>query len=425
MKQRKWWWKHIFYKINMNRMNESSKGNHSTYILTVNAGSSSVKLALFSPDEIPEKLIEGEVENIGQHEAALVLRGKAVSDEHTRTVMAADHLAATRLLMEQFRQWNPAMLIAAVGHRIVHGGPMFYESQIITNDVLRGIAELAPFDPLHLPIELQLIGMYKELFPAVPQIACFDTAFHHGLPTRAKLFALPRRLAVDGIRRYGFHGLSYAFVLEELKRVEGEPAANGKVIIAHLGSGASLVALKEGRSIDTTMGFTPAAGVPMGTRSGDLDPGIGLFLARHNGYDMEQFNDLVNTKSGLLGISETTSDMKELLENEATDERAKDAVDIFCYQVKKSIGGLAAALGGITTLVFTGGMGEAAPKIRARICEDLEFLGIQLDTERNKAGERLISAGGSPVGVHVIHTDESATIARETAACIHSTNIER
>ncbi len=393
-------------------------------ILAVNAGSSSIKLAVFLAGSRSQRVFEGGVENIGAASATLVVRSKG-TDEVTQAITAADHLEAARLLIKQLRQHGAEMGIVAVGHRIVHGGPVFYEPQLITDEVLQAIAELAPFDPLHLPVELQLIDAFKQQFRDIPQVACFDTAFHHDLPTRAKLFAVPRHLATEGVRRYGFHGLSYASVLDDLQRVEGEAAANGKVIIAHLGNGVSLAAIRDGRSIDTTMGLTPAAGVPMGTRSGDLDPGIGLFLARRKGYDMEQFNALVNFKSGLLGISETTADMKELLELEATDERAKDAVDIFCYQVKKSIGSLVAALGGLDTLIFTGGMGEAAPKIRARICDDLEFLGVRLHADRNQASDRLISADGSPVGVHVIHADESATIARETAACVGSLNTQK
>jgi acetate kinase len=259
--------------------------------------------------------------------------------------------------------------------------------------------------------------LHDELPDAV-HVACFDTAFHHDLPTRARLLPIPRRFMAEGVRRYGFHGLSYAYIVEELRRVEGEAAANGKVIIAHLGSGVSLAALQGGKSIDTTMSLTPASGVPMSTRSGDLDPGLGLYLSRTQGLNVQRFNEMVNFESGLLGISETTADMEKLLELEAADERAKDAVDVFCYQVQKSIGSLAAALGGLNTLVFTGGMGENAPKIRARVCEGLEFLGITLDGERNGAGLRLISADGSQTGVHVIPTDEAVTIARETEKLI-------
>jgi acetate kinase len=238
------------------------------------------------------------------------------------------------------------------------------------------------------------------------------------LPTQARLLPLPRKFEADGLRRYGFHGLSYAYILEELRRVEGETAAHGKVIIAHLGSGASLAAIRKGLSVDTTMSMTPASGLPMSTRSGDLDPNLALYFSQAHGYDAARFSHMINFESGLLGMSGSTADMKKLLEDEASDAHAKDAVDVFCHQVKKSIGGLAAALGGLNTLVFTGGMGENAPKMRARVCEGLEFMGINLDAARNEAGARLISADGSGVGVHVIHTDEAITIARETSQLI-------
>jgi acetate kinase len=245
----------------------------------------------------------------------------------------------------------------------------------------------------------------------VKQVACFDTAFHHDLPDVARLLAIPRHYETQGIRRYGFHGLSYAFVMDELRHLD---AANGRLVLAHLGNGVSLAAVRDGKSIDTTMGLTPASGVPMSTRSGDIDPGLALYLAEREGMDVTQYNDLVNFRSGLLGISETTSDMQELLESEAEDSRAKAAIDLFCYQIKKSIGSLATALGGLDTLVFTGGMGEDAPKIRARICQGLEFLGIELEAARNEAGDGLISSDNGRVAVRVIHTDEASTIARDT-----------
>jgi len=256
--------------------------------------------------------------------------------------------------------------------------------------------------------------MFQKTFPAAHQVLCFDTAFHHDLPTRARLLPVPRSLEAKGIRRYGFHGLSYASILEELRQVEGEEAATGNVIVAHLGSGASLVALQGGKPIDTTMSMTPASGIPMSTRSGDLDPGLLFYLSHTYGYDATRIQHMVNFESGLLGISEITPDLKQLLELEDTDDRAKDAVEIFCYHVTKAIGAFASALGGLNTLVFTGGIGEQAPLVRARICSQLSFLGITLDDNRNQAGERRISADGSPAGVHVIHTDEAKTIARET-----------
>jgi len=385
---------------------------HEAHLLTVNAGSSSVKLTLFAIHDTPKRVFDAAVENIGQPTARLVVRNKASA------AVVADHFAATQILIDLLERSIPKSTIAAIGHRIVHGGSKYHKAKVIDDQMLLDLRDLSPFDPGHLSVEIQLIELFGKLFSDAKQIACFDTAFHHDLPIRAQLLPIPRRFAAEGIRRYGFHGLSYAFILQELKQVEGETAAKGKVIIAHLGSGVSLAALREGKSIDTTMSMTPASGIPMSTRSGDLDPGLALYFARTQGYDANQFNHMTNFESGLLGISETTADMESLLEIEATDPRAKDAIDIFCYHIQKSIGSLAAALGGLNTLVFTGGMGENAPKIRVRVCENLEFLGVTLDATRNKENERLISVEGSAVGVHVIHTDEAATIAHETAKLI-------
>ncbi|HSX33589.1 MAG TPA: acetate/propionate family kinase [Candidatus Saccharimonadales bacterium] len=386
------------------------------YILTVNAGSSSVKLSLFAAHDVRQNVWEAAVENIGSPTAQLIVLGSA------NPANVGNHLGAATLLMERLSTEVAASAISAVGHRIVHGGPTYYEAQLASDEVLRSLQQLVAFDPLHLPIELELVTVFRRLTPQAQQVLCFDTAFHHDLPRRAQLLPIPRHLQAEGVRRYGFHGLSYAYILEELRRVEGEAAASGKVIVAHLGSGASLAALQNAKPIDTTMSMTPASGVPMSTRSGDLDPGLALYLAHMHGYEAKRFNQMVNFESGLLGISETTADMKQLLEIEAEDPRAKDAVDIFCYQVKKTIGSFAAALGGLNTLVFTGGMGENAPKIRARVCEGLEFLGITLDATRNQERERLISVNGAGVGVHVIHTDEAVTMARETEQLIQKSN---
>lgn len=382
------------------------------YIVTVNAGSSSIKLALFAAHNATQKVLEAAIENIGLPSANFV------TPNGTQPVAAHNHSAASGLLAEWLTDQIAVSSIAAVGHRIVHGGPDYYETLTATDEVLADLRKLAAFDPEHMPIELKLVTAFQNVLPQAQQVLCFDTAFHRDLPTVSRLLPIPRHFEAKGVRRYGFHGLSYAYILEELRRVEGEAAAKGKVIIAHLGSGASLAALQNGKPIDTTMGMTPASGIPMSTRSGDLDPGLVLYLTQTQGYDAEHFNHMVNFESGLLGISETTADMKKLLEIEAEDERAKDAVDIFCYQVKKSIGSFAAALGGLNTLVFTGGMGENAPKIRARVCAGLEFLGVTIDPARNQEGARLISADGGQVGVHIIHTDEATTIARETARLI-------
>ena len=382
----------------------TTKENH---IVTVNAGSSSLKLAVFTVHDMQKKF-EAAVENIGQPNSHLV------TGSSSELVVAQTHTDAATLLTEWLYAHVEANTITAVGHRIVHGGPKYYQTIAATNSVLEVLRTFVAFDPEHLPIELALVEMFMKDLPNALQTLCFDTAFHHDLPTRSRLLPIPRHFEAEGIRRYGFHGLSYSYILDELHRVEGEAAANGKVIVAHLGSGASLAALKNGNSVDTTMSMTPSSGIPMSMRSGDLDPGLLLYLSRTEGYDTNRLQYMATFESGLLGISETTNDMKKLLEIEDNDMRAKDAVDIFCYDIAKTIGGFAAILGGLNTLVFTGGIGENAPKIRTRVCKELTFLGIRLDPVRNEAGSRLISVDGSPVGVHVIHSDEAATIARET-----------
>jgi acetate kinase len=263
-----------------------------------------------------------------------------------------------------------------------------------------------------MPEEILLTEAFHRRFPDLPQVACFDTAFHHDMPRVAQLLPIPRRYQAQGVRRYGFHGLSYAFLIEELARVGDQAATTGRVILAHLGNGASLAAVRDGKSVDTSMCFTPTAGVPMSTRSGDLDPGLVWYLARTENMSAKQFNEMANFHSGLLGVSETSSDMRDLLDRETQDVRAAEAVALFCYQVKKWIGAYAAALGGLDTLVFAGGIGENAPPVRARICEGLGFLGIELEEKRNVANEGLISAAASPVAVRVIRTDEERMIAK-------------
>ena len=263
-----------------------------------------------------------------------------------------------------------------------------------------------------MPEEILLTEAFHRRFPDLPQVACFDTAFHHDLPRVARLLPIPRRYEAQGVRRYGFHGLSYAFLMEELARCGDQAATKGRVILAHLGNGASLAAVRDGKSVDTSMSFTPTAGVPMSTRSGDLDPGLVWYLARTEKMNDKQFNEMVNFQSGLLGISETSSDMRDLLEHETLDVRAAEAVALFCYQVKKWIGAFAAALGGLDTLVFAGGIGENAAPVRDRICDGLGFLGIKLDEKRNAVNEGVISAAASRVAVRVIRTDEELMIAK-------------
>jgi len=387
-------------------------------ILTINGGSSSIKFALFEAGNSLQRILEGGIERIGLPEASLRVQGINPADNFSRSVTAPDHTVAVEVLMDWVEERSGHEVLTAVGHRVVHGGPKYSEPQRITAEMIAELHRLSPFDPEHLPEEILLTEAFHRRFPDLNQVACFDTAFHHDLPRVAQLLAIPRRYEAQGVRRYGFHGLSYEFLIEELARLGGPTAGKGRVILAHLGNGASLAAVREGKGVDTSMGFTPAAGVTMSTRSGDLDPGLVWYLARSENMSAKQFNEMVNFQSGLLGLSETSSDMRDLLEREAHDVRAAEAVALFCYQIKKWIGAYAAALGGLDTLVFSGGIGENAPVIRARICAGLEFIGIEIAEKQNATNEGVISTASSRVAVRVIHTDEELTIARSVCRVI-------
>ena len=387
-------------------------------ILTINGGSSSIKFALFEASPSLEQRCAGAIERIGQPQAIFQAQGPSAADSFSRPLANVDHARAAHILLDWIEQHPDHLSLAAAGHRVVHGGPDYSAPQLISNAMLDAVRRLAPFDPEHLPGELLLIEAVRRRFPGLPQVACFDTAFHHDLPRVARLLPIPRRYEAQGIRRYGFHGLSYEFLMDELGRL-GDPAAGtGRVILAHLGHGASLAAVRDGRSIDTSMGFTPTAGVPMGTRSGDLDPGLAGYLARTQDMSARQFSAMANEQSGLLGISETSDDMRDLLQHEPTDLRAAEAVAVFCYQVRKCIGAFAAALGGIDTLVFAGGIGENAAPVRERICAGLGFLGIALDPARNARHAALISGDAGRVRVRVMHTDEERMIATSVAGVL-------
>jgi acetate kinase len=381
-------------------------------ILAVNGGSSSIKFALFKTEGPLRRVLVGGIERIGLSNPIFQAKGSAEADTFSHQVAAADHTEAVNVLLDWLENRSDSNPLTAIGHRILQGGPKYYEPQGITADLVAELHRLSPFDPDHIPEELQIFEALRSRYPDLPQIACFDTAFHHDLPRVAQLLPIPRRFEAKGVRRYGFHGLSYAFLMQELGRVAGQKAAGGRVILAHLGNGASLAAVRDGKSLDTSMSFTPTAGVPMGTRSGDLDPGLVLYLSRTEQMTAQQFSTMVNTHSGLLGVSETSSDMQDLLRIETQDVRATEAVALFCYQVKKWIGAFAAALGGLDTLVFAGGIGENAPTVRSRICEGLEFLGIELDQTLNAASPWLISAHDSRVTVRVIPTNEELIIAQ-------------
>ncbi|MEO8904263.1 MAG: acetate/propionate family kinase [Polyangiaceae bacterium] len=384
-------------------------------ILTLNAGSSSIKFSLFEVGDPPVRRLRGRIEGIGNAAGTLTVKDRNEADEVSHPVTVTDQSLAASVLLAWVHEHVASEALAAVGHRVVHGGEKYWQPERLTPGTLADLRQLAPFDPDHLPAELLLIEQIALQFPGVVQIACFDTAFHHDLPRVARILPIPRRYEAKGVRRYGFHGLSYAFLMQELARLGGNKEASGRVVLAHLGSGASMAAVRYEACVDTTMAFTPAGGLVMSTRSGDLDPGLISFFSRSEQMTASQFDHMINHESGLLGISETSPDMHELLSREAKDVRAREAVTLFCQQAKKWLGAYAAVLGGLDTLVFAGGIGENSSIVRARICDGLGFLGIDLDEPRNAASAEVISTDASRVLVRVIRTDEELMIAESVS----------
>jgi len=376
-------------------------------VLTINAGSSSIRFAIY--DGATLRLCAGGVLDRVDTAGMRLIVDDADGRRVSQRLRGKGHRAAIGALLDWLDRQPTLPAIAAVGHRIVHGMKHSAPARV-TPRLLAELRRITPYAPDHLPREIALIEAFNARFPRLPQVACFDTAFHRTMPPVARRLPIPRRYTAKGVERYGFHGLSYAYLMHELARTD-PAAASGRVILAHLGNGASLAAVRNGASIDTSMAFTPAAGLVMSSRSGDLDPGVAYYLARTERMTSRQFQHMVNQQSGLVGISGTTSDMRNLLAAEATDPRAADAVETFCYQAKKWLGSFAAALAGVDTLVFAGGIGENAPTIRKRICDGLGFLGIELDARRNRAGAPVISAKSSRVTVRVIATDEALMIA--------------
>ena len=387
----------------------SIKPTHNS-VLTINGGSSSIKFALYQVGEPLKLKLYGKIDRIGLSDTILMYNDPIVNQQERHSIAAIDHRSAAKVLIDWLVERNDFASVKAIGHRVVHG-MRHIQPEIVTRELLDELHRIEPYDPEHLPLEIELIETFRKKYPKLPQVACFDTAFHSTMPRVAKLLPIPRRFDLMGVQRYGFHGISYSYLMEELARLDPS-ASKGGVILAHLGNGASLAAVSEGKSIDTSMGFTPTGGLVMGNRSGDLDPGLVLYMARSEQMTAEQFYEMVNCKSGLLGVSETSSDMHDLLAHETDDVRAAEAIELFCYQVKKWIGAYTAALSGLDTLVFAGGIGENAPAIRARICDGLGFLGIELEEKRNMANEGVISTLSSRVTVRIIHTDEEQMIAR-------------
>ena len=377
-------------------------------ILTINSGSSSIKFAVYEIEWPPFEVLVGEIEGIGAKESVVHYFNTRNGTPKIIKKNITDYKEAVNVIRDVIKDLGP---IKAIGHRIVHG-MKHTAPQKITNELIDEIKSLSLYDPEHVPGEVALIEILMKKYPDEIHVACFDTSFHTMMPEVAKWIPVPRRFKAQGVQRYGFHGLSYSYLLEELNRLAGSESANGRIIMAHLGNGASLAAVKNGKSIDTSMGFTPTGGLLMGTRTGDLDPGVAFYLLQAEKLNLQQFNHLINHESGLLGISGMSSDMRELLKDQANDSRAAEAIDVFNYQTKKWIGSFAAALGGVDTLIFSGGIGENASQIRASICSDLEFLGITLDESRNVKHEGIISSDSSRVCVRVIRTNEQLMIAR-------------
>ena len=395
-----------------------------SYVLALNGGSSSIKFALFQIGEPLQRKLVGKIDRIGLSGTNLTfhdMNQQGSSSIQVTHYQVTDYRSAANFLIDTLEEQIGFASVSAVGHRVVHG-MKHTEPEPVTQELLDELHRISSYGPDHLPREIELIEALRQRYPKLPQVACFDTAFHRTMPRAAKLLPIPRRFDAMGIQRYGFHGLSYAYLMEELARVAGEQASLGRVILAHLGNGASLAAVRDGRSIDTSMGFTPAGGLTMGTRPGDLDPGVAWFMMQAENLTPQQFNHLINHESGLLGVSETSSDMRDLLAHESEDVRAAEAVALFCYQVKKWIGAYAAALGGVDTLVFTGGIGENAPLVRTRICDGLGFLGIEIDEKRNAANADVISTETSRVTVRVMHTDEELMIAKTVCRVLRPSN---
>jgi acetate kinase len=391
-------------------------------ILTINSGSSSVKFALFQMGQAESLVLSGRMERIGLNAGVFKAKGADGAKLLEQQMQLPNHAAAFQAFFDWLRDQPAAKKLQAVGHRIVHGGPKYTQPEIIGPGLIESLKELIPLAPDHLPHEVEAIEIVARLYPSLAQVACFDTAFHSDMPRLAKIYALPRQYEGDGLRRYGFHGLSYEYIMSELKSEIGPETAKGRIVIAHLGNGSSMAAIRDGKCIDTTMGFTPTGGLVMSTRTGDLDPGTIIYLLREKGLSAAQVNELVTQKAGLLGVSGTSSDMADLLDREKHDADASEAVELYCRQAKKFLAAFAGVLGGLDTLIFTAGIGENCPSIRRRICDDLAFVGIQLDPLRNDTNARTISAEGSRVGVGVIKTNEELMIARHCLSRIRAAN---
>jgi len=390
-------------------------------ILVINGGSSSIKFALYNSDKKLDKILSGQIKRIGLANPEFTITDNLSQEKSKIKIEETTFKGVTEVLIKWLKAQKYFEKITCIGHRVVHGMDHTHP-EIIDNSLLKELHKIMKVDPDHLPAEIEMIELFRKQFPKLLQVASFDTSFHTNLPKYANTFAIPKKYYEEGIKRYGFHGISYSYLLNELRK-KNEVEAEGKIIFAHLGNGASLAAVKKGKCIDTSMGFTPAGGVVMSTRSGDLDPGVAWYLMK-NGINAEKFNDLINHQSGLLGISGDSSDMEDLLQHEEKNKDAALAIEIFCYQIKKYIGASTASLSGLDVLVFSGGIGENAPIIRSRICNGLNYLGMEIDERKNKKNKTIISTKKSKVKVYVLPTDEEIMIAQNTKKLYISTQIK-
>ncbi len=379
--------------------------------LTLNAGSSSLKFSLYDIAGEPAQMAIGLVENIGKQPRLKATLGEAVPrvERELTTAEASDHKSALATVLALLRKHFPEARAGVVGHRVVHGGPHYSEPMVVTDEVLAELNGLSPFAPIHQPHNIAGIEAARAAFPEALQVACFDTAFHRHHPRVNDVFALPREYYDKGVRRYGFHGLSYEYVSGELKRIAPLLHA-GRVVVAHLGNGASMCGILGGRSVASTMGFTALDGLPMGTRCGQVDPGVIFYMVQQEGRTIDEVRDIFYNKSGLLGLSGISNDMRVL--ESAGVEAADEAIDYFVFRIRRELGGLAAALGGLDALVFCGGIGENSRKIRRRICDGLDWIGLELDHARNDRNDRVISTDFSRSHIMVIPTNEEIVIAR-------------
>jgi acetate kinase len=391
-------------------------------IITVNAGSSSIKMIVFMiKHDMAEatRWFDVSISNIGQPVSILQVKHSVTSIE-SEEVYAPTYAIASDIIMKTVTKDIPVDTVMAIGHRLVHGGSTFTHPTSLKNIAETDWKILSQLDRQHTPVARQIAAHFTELYPSIPQVACFDTTFFKDLPQVAKIVPIPKKYYEMGVRRYGFHGLSYTSLLATFRKTAGETAANGRVILAHLGSGASVTAVRAHKPVDTTMSLTPVSGIAMSTRSGDLDPNIFNFLHHQNNMSIDEFDHMVNFESGLLGISGITGDMEALIASSEKNEDAAIAVELFVRDVKKAIGALAAVLGGVDSLIFSGGIGEQSSILRTRICEGLEHLGIEINEGANEQHAFLISSESSKVGVHVIASDEASIIAAQTIEVLNN-----